>query len=73
MKKIVVLLGTCFFLPACTMDLAGATDDPSGISLGGTTLNLDTGLDTSFGIGDDDGPIGTIGDGQWELFDGKLF
>ena len=66
-----VLLATCILLPACTMDLAGDTDSSTGIDLGG--ISFDTNLDTSFGIGDDDGPIGIIGDGQWEFGDGKLF
>ena len=73
MKKIITILGICFLLPACTLDLAGDTSTSTDFGLGGTGISVDTGFDTGLEIGDDSGFIGTIGDGKFAFGDGKLF
>lgn len=69
MKKIITLLGICIFLPACSIDLSGDASTSTGFDIGGAGISVDTG----FGIGDDSGLIGRIGDGNFKFGDGKLF
>lgn len=76
MKKIITLVGICTLLPACSMDLSGDASTSTGFDIGGAGISIGgagISVDTGFGIGDDSGLIGRIGDGNFKFGDGKLF